>query len=153
MRIHLVRHALAGDRGAWEGPDRDRPLTDAGTRQAEALAERLATAGARRTLASPYVRCVQTVEPLAHALGVDVEEEPLLAEGSPPDPLAVQLDRFGEGAVLCSHGDVLGSLIGYLAASGAPVDPDVPFRKGATWELDLDGSRVVSARFIPPPAP
>jgi 8-oxo-dGTP diphosphatase len=153
MRIHLVRHALAGSRGEWDGPDRDRPLTAAGMQQAKTLAERLASAGARHVVSSPFLRCLQTVQPLADALSIAVEEEPSLAEGSPPDPIAARLDRFGDGTVLCSHGDVMEALIGYLAASGAPVDPAVPFRKAATWELDLEGSRVVSARYVPPPAP
>jgi 8-oxo-dGTP diphosphatase len=153
MRVHLVRHALAGSRDEWDGPDRERPLTGAGIRQAKVLAEQLASAGARRIVTSPYARCLQTVQPLADALAITVEHEPLLAEGSRPDPIATRLDRFGDGAVLCSHGDVLEALIGYLAAGGAPVDPAVRFRKGAVWELGLEGSRVISGRYVPPPAP
>lgn len=151
MRIHLVRHALAGSRDEWDGDDRERPLTEPGMRQAKAIAQRLASAGAGRILSSPYTRCVQTVQPLADVLATAVEVEPLLSEGCPPAPLATRLDRFGDGAVLCSHGDVLESLIGYLGASGAPVDPDVRLRKGGAWQLGLEGSRVVSAHYVPPP--
>ena len=151
MIVHLVRHAQAGSRSAWPGPDHERPLNEAGRRQAKALADRLVADGATRILSSPYLRCVETVQPLGDALSTEVEREPLLAEGSPPDPLAARLDGFGDGAVLCSHGDVFGALIGHLAASGAPLDLSIPFEKAGTWILELDGSRVTGARYLPPP--
>ena len=42
MKLYLVRHAKAEKRSSWEGPDALRPLSEAGTRQAEGLGERLA---------------------------------------------------------------------------------------------------------------
>ena len=41
MTAYLVRHANAGDRAEWKGPDRLRPLTTLGQRQAEELASRI----------------------------------------------------------------------------------------------------------------
>ena len=37
----VVRHADAGDKGSWDGPDVGRPLSPAGCRQAEGLVVRL----------------------------------------------------------------------------------------------------------------
>jgi len=42
MFIHLLRHAHAGDRGAWAGPDATRPLSDKGRDQSDRLGRFLA---------------------------------------------------------------------------------------------------------------
>ena len=81
MTIYLVRHAKAGSRKAWTGDDELRPLSKAGRAQARALAKRLAADGITRIFSSPYVRCRQTVEPLAERSGVPVEASEALARG------------------------------------------------------------------------
>ena len=81
--LYLVRHAKAGSRADWVGDDRLRPLTEGGCRQAEALAERLAplvAAADAELVSSPYLRCVQTIEPLATRLGRSVRLDERLAE-------------------------------------------------------------------------
>ena len=65
MCVILLRHASAGDRAEWQGDDVVRPLDKRGHKQALALREALLARGVRRSVSSPYVRCVQTVEPLA----------------------------------------------------------------------------------------
>ena len=82
MTSVLVRHASAGDRDLWPVEDRLRPLDARGRRQAAALVELLRPLGVRRVLSSPYVRCVETVEPLAAALELAVEHDDRLAEGA-----------------------------------------------------------------------
>lgn len=105
----LVRHASAGDRRDWDGDDRLRPLDKRGRRQAEALVELLLPLGVRRVVSSPYVRCVETVEPLAAALGVAVELDVRLAEGA--GRAAVELLRE-DGVAACTHGDVVFDVLG-----------------------------------------
>jgi broad specificity phosphatase PhoE len=79
----LIRHALAGDRHAWEGDDRVRPVDDRGRLQSDALVDTLAEFQIDRIVSSPYLRCVQTVEPLAEALGLEIElDEQLGRRGS-----------------------------------------------------------------------
>jgi broad specificity phosphatase PhoE len=92
VTLYLVRHAKAGSRRDWEGPDRDRPLSRKGRRQAEGLVELLADRPVRRVLSSPYLRCVQTVEPLAEKLGLPVEQVAALGEDAAPAE-AVELLR------------------------------------------------------------
>ena len=78
----FVRHARAGDREKWEGDDRLRPLDRKGRRQAEGLVELLAEYPIERLLSSPYLRCVQSFEPLAQARGLEIEQVAELGEGS-----------------------------------------------------------------------
>jgi phosphohistidine phosphatase SixA len=113
----LLRHASAGDRDAWVGDDRLRPLDERGRGQALALRE-LAGRGIGRIASSPYVRCVETVEPLAATLAFEIEIDERLAEGADPaDALAflAQLD----GGVACTHGDVVEALLGHSLKKGA----------------------------------
>src|SRR3984893_7464329 len=95
---YLVRHAKAGSRRDWEGPDECRPLTAAGRLQAAAIAERLRARPVTRLLSSPYLRCVQTLEPLAKELGLVVECDDDLAEGSGFEPGLTSLHEVPENS-------------------------------------------------------
>ena len=82
MSLYLVRHAKAGDRQHWEGKDHLRPLSKRGRQQADALADALADDGITRIVTSPFVRCRETVEPLARRLGIEMETSDALVEGA-----------------------------------------------------------------------
>jgi phosphohistidine phosphatase SixA len=136
MRMYVVRHVRAGDRSRWHGDDDHRPASKRGREQALALADRLADAGVSALISSPSLRCVQTVEPLADRLGLKVEIDERLAEGSAlGDALAVVRDA-PDGAVLCSHGDVIEELISDLARRGTKLDNKPDWRKATLWVLD-----------------
>ena len=101
-------------------------------------------------LTSPYTRCVQTVEPLAEALGLDVEIEERLTEGSEWTHALQLAEQATSPIVLCSHGDVIGDLMNHLSRRGVPLDDD-RIEKGSTWVLQVEGGEVVKARYLPPP--
>ena len=109
MTSILLRHASAGHRLDWEHDDHLRPLNARGRRQSADLVELLRPLGVRRILSSPYVRCVQTVEPLAAALGLEVELNERLEEGK--GGAAAELLRE-DGVVCCTHGDIVEALVG-----------------------------------------
>jgi 8-oxo-dGTP diphosphatase len=148
-RALLIRHADAGERDRWTGDDRLRPVTRRGMRQAQALVEQMREMTITRMLSSPYVRCVQTVEPLAAARGLAVEPTDDLAEGAGHRPLRRLLGEAGDAA-LCTHGDVLQDFLEWLDRRG--VDLDGGMAKGSTWVLDTVHGEVVAARYLPPPA-
>ena len=151
--LHLVRHADAGNRGAWVGDDFERPLDDHGQMQAEAIGAALADRPVRRILSSPYVRCVDTVVPLGRALGLPVEALDTLAEGS---YVADALDLLGslagaEGdSVLCSHGDVIPGVLWVLSQYGLEIDDLGRCKKGSIWELEVSDGRIVAATYRHP---
>jgi 8-oxo-(d)GTP phosphatase len=128
----LLRHASAGDRDRWPVADRLRPLDARGRWQAAALVELLRPLGVSRVVSSPYVRCIETVEPLAGALEVPVEPDDRLAEGA--GQAAAELLRE-PGVVCCTHGDIVEAVLGRGLKKGAAVV--------------LRGGHVV--REIPPP--
>ena len=101
----LIRHASAGDRAAWIGEDHARPLDERGLRQAASLVELLAPYAIERILSSPAVRCVQTVESLAHTRELVIEVREELTEEL-QWTLGAELVRSlaGGDAVVCGHG-------------------------------------------------
>lgn len=150
--LFLMRHATAGDRTKWDGIDAIRPITKKGRRQTKALAESYADAGIERIYTSPYTRCVETVEPLADSIGAKVVEHDALAEGPDIDAAYALCDELvGYNAVLCSHGDVIPAVINRMMWAGLDLESRFYCSKGSVWEVNLQGGRFTTARYVPPP--
>jgi 8-oxo-dGTP diphosphatase len=149
--IYLVRHAKAGERRIWEGDDKARPLSKLGWKQSEAIARRLAAKGASSLYSSPYIRCVQTLEPLAARLGLEIQPDERLFEGAPFEPVLELLGEVSTGAVLCSHGDIIPETIQALARRGMEVQTQPDWRKGSIWVLRRKGERITKGKVWPPP--
>ncbi len=149
----LVRHAAAGDRAQWSGPDHLRPLSGKGLRQATALVDLLSAFGVDRILSSAYIRCEQTVEPLAHRLGIEVEFADELLEGSGARAVELMQSLAGSNVVLCSHGDVIPACLEKLAGMGARIESNgrLECKKASVWALNIDGGRFDEAHYLPPP--
>ena len=150
--IYLVRHAKAGERRVWPGDDVARPLSRQGWRQAHAVSERLAGKGVSAIHSSPYVRCVQTVEPLAELIGTDITIDDRLAEDSPFEPVLDLLALVDRGAVLCSHGDVIPATIAALVRRGMEMQSSVDWRKATVWVLRRKGDRITKGKVWAPPS-
>lgn len=149
VQVWLVRHGCAGGKEEWHGPDRDRPLDRAGAEQAEALADLLARRRPARLVSSPTRRCEQTLEALARRLSQPVlNNDDLGPDADPAAVLALLMDPGSDGAVLCTHGEVLESLFPLLAAQVAPgaVLSLEDLQKGSVWTVALDeGSERVTS--------
>lgn len=153
MPLILVRHAVAESRRGWDEPDLIRPLNERGRKQADALVDQLASYPVSRVLSSPYLRCTQTVAPLATAAAVAVEESDALAEGMSRDAVELVRALAGSTAALCSHGDVIPRVLQTLVIEDElDLGPDPRWQKGSSWVLDSDGGRFTSARYLRPPA-
>jgi phosphohistidine phosphatase SixA len=140
LRVVLVRHAAAGDRDSWAGADRLRPLDERGRRQAAGLVPILTSLGVDRLVSSPYVRCVQTLEPAAAALHTEVEEREELAEGVSVDTVLGLIGELVDSTpALSTHGDVAEALIG------------VRMPKGGARVLESSDGDVRLGEAFPPP--
>jgi broad specificity phosphatase PhoE len=74
VTLLLVRHGQsAGNASRIIQGQYDAPLTNLGRRQAEAVAERLATAGASRLYASTLSRAWNTAEPIGRLTGLEAQ--------------------------------------------------------------------------------
>lgn len=152
MTLYFVRHAKAGDRGSWDGDDFHRPLSTAGWKQANRLADRLSLLDVSVLVSSPYVRCMQTLEPLGDRLGREVVADERLTEGAPFEGSLELLDEVPDGAVLCSHGDVIPETIDALVRRGLEVRSVPDWRKASVWVIERKKSgRFTRAVVWPPP--
>ena len=147
----LVRHAHAGDKYRWEGPDSVRPLSAAGQAEAAGLLVRLEDYPLERILSSPTVRCQQTVQPLARDRYLRVECHPSLGVDA---DLAVVLALLGDlqaqNAVVCTHGEVIGQVLARLVVDGLTVDQPLVWPKGSSWLLEGVDGRFGFGRYLPP---
>ena len=149
MTIYLVRHAHAGSRSDWRGPDVERPLSLQGKEQARAVTRFMADRPVDRIVSGPAVRCQQTVAHLARKRGLEVEIASVLDEGAAVDDVLELLAKVsGSDVVLCSHGDVLPALLDALAARGVSVEGGLNLRKGAIAVLDEGRGLVTKAVVV-----
>jgi 8-oxo-dGTP diphosphatase len=153
MTTYLVRHASAGSRDDGDPHDHERALDGTGLLQAEKLAAWLQHEPIERIVTSPYLRCVQSVEPLAAACGLEIERVDTLAERTSVDRSWKLLAQLAEGtAVLCSHGDVIPDLIRRAQGRGMHVPGKSGCAKGSVWTLQhWDGTRYATGIYTPIP--
>jgi 8-oxo-dGTP diphosphatase len=152
--VYLVRHAHAGRKAEWHGPDLARPLSATGRGQAAGLVARLRHYPVRRILCSPADRCRQTVEPLARHRGLAVEPTDLLGvEATADGVLGLLADPAVRHAVLCTHGELIGQVFEKLLADGLDLPGRPRWPKGSTWVLDRDGGHVAEASYLEPLVP
>ena len=144
LGLLLVRHATAGDRSDWDGPDATRPLDRRGRAQAATLAAVLPGFAPVRLLTAPPVRCRETMTPLAAATGLPVGEVPELGEeaydADPQAGLAVVRQLLADPAgptVVCSQGGAIPSVLLALGVrwhdTAGALWP--PAAKGSVWAL------------------
>ena len=147
----VVRHADAGDKRTWKGPDSLRPLSPTGHHQAEGLVVRLEDYPVERILTSPALRCHQTVEPLARDRMLRIEVVSALGvDASPAQLLALFWDvELGKSA-LCTHGEGIGLLLTRLLAGALVAEDPLDWPKGSTWLLERIDRGQVRGRFLAP---
>ena len=150
--FYVIRHAKAGSRSNWPEDDRLRPLGKKGFKQAEALVAVLEPFPITAVFSSPFLRCVQTVEPLARVRKLPVKQTSMLAEGH---GLAGAMQVMGhpelDHAVLSTHGDIVWELVEELVTQRVIKPGTGGFDKGSTWVVDLEECSFTRARFIPAP--
>jgi phosphohistidine phosphatase len=136
IRLHLLRHAHAGDAFAWVGADALRPLTKKGRGQCERLGSFLEAHGVRPDVivSSPLVRAMQTAEIVAATLGMTVRQDERLGGGFTKLQLWALLDELGaREPMLVGHDPDLSMLLEYLVdASG------ISMRKATLATVDME---------------
>lgn len=149
--VHLVRHASAGVRDKTDPDDEHRGIDKRGKRQRRAIRDLLLGHPITRIGSSQFDRCVQTLQEISDTIGIPVEREIALSEGTHPNRTVALINELQEdAAVLCSHGDVISGLVGHLFAEGVPMDGPMEWAKGSIWHLRTIRGRVVSGSYIPP---
>lgn len=127
--IVLLRHGTPERRSKAYADDRLRPLSAQGQAQARALTELLACFGHARIVSSPAVRCVDTLRPFAGRQRTIIDIDPALSEAAhAAAPRAATswiraLIADGAPTIVCSHAEVLDSLLAAALAAHMPTPP------------------------------
>lgn len=157
MELYIIRHGQSTNNALTNRADRgcDPPLTDLGRRQAELLAQHLATEAQRvspstrgyqkhgygitHLYCSPMWRALQTAQPIGEALGLVPE---------------VWIDIHEWGGIFLDHGEPEG-VVGYPGKTRSEISegfPDYILPKGITeegwWNRDLENRTNFIARAI-----
>jgi phosphohistidine phosphatase SixA len=149
--VYLVRHAHAGPKARWQGPDLVRPLSAQGCREALGLIERLDGHPVDRVLSSPAKRCLHTVQPLAARRGRPVEPSRTLGvDGAAAGVLELLVDPALERAVLCTHGELIGEVFDELRRVGIELSEPPRWPKGCSWILRRHGGQGWKGTYLAP---
>lgn len=151
-KLYFVRHAKAGERRLWDGDDVERPLSPKGWKQSALLAERLGALELGELYSSPYLRCIQTLEPLAGQLERTIHVDQRLCEEEPFEPVLDLLAEVPAGSVLSSHGDIIPATMTALERRGTEIRTRPDWRKASVWVLKRNKKgEIVHATVWPPP--
>lgn len=155
MRLILVRHGHAGRKADWHRPDKLRPLSQLGGREARQIVDVVSPLEPTRIISSPFIRCMSTAEPLASHMGRKVERSAALVPDTPVKAfrLVRKLTAPGadSGVVVVTHGEIMGDVLVRLAREdGVPLEHRPPGLKGCVWLLDFEDGKLAAARYIPP---
>ncbi|MCW2496277.1 bifunctional NUDIX hydrolase/histidine phosphatase family protein [Jatrophihabitans sp.] len=145
--VVLVRHAKAGKRSQWSGPDDLRPLDPNGIRQAARLRKALSYFGPERIYSAVPLRCQQTVQPLADSLGLIVEvqdafsDETYLRSPATTQTALLAVAKPGTSSVVCSQGVTIPELVDQMGPGVRVTET----KKGAWWVLSMVDGEVIAA--------
>jgi len=113
----VLRHGKAVQPFEWDGPDASRPLKPRGTRQARAIVPTVQAFEPRVLISSSAVRCVETLQPTAEALGLEIRPTDGISQdayeehgGSVREVVEKRIERR-RTTVLCSHSPVLPEIL------------------------------------------
>ena len=124
--IYVLRHATPA---ASDFPNRSRPLSDVGQRQAKALVPYLSSLGLIAVYTSPFKRAVDSVAPFCRAANLMSVEWEDLRESGEDEQLPEVRSRLilalssivevnpGRRVLACTHGGCLWGVISYFDAS------------------------------------
>ncbi|MFN0088937.1 MAG: SixA phosphatase family protein [Acidimicrobiales bacterium] len=149
MTLYVVRHGQAVPRQAWAHDDAQRPLSEAGMAQAAGLLERFAGRTVGLLVASPTLRCLATLLPLANERTLDLRSARQLLPGAASAAAELARELLGADAVLCTHREVIPDLLWRLGAADLEGTTD-ELPTGGVWAVDGDAGRLAVA-YLPPP--
>lgn len=147
-RLYVVRHGNAGVRSKWKGPDKTRPLTGKGREQASVVADLLARHPITEIISSKAIRCMQTVEPLASSLELEIATSKLLNTEVTLDEIKRYLRSFDSGSVVLStHREWIEPLIRHIDEKRIPLRGTRRWPKASIWVFDLIDGKVQAGYY------
>lgn len=144
MDLYFMRHGIASPQGTpGIKSDRERPLTQKGTKRMRKAAKGLSSLGIRfdSILTSPFLRARQTAQLVAEIMNMEErleEVQQLAPEGSVPDLLSSLTSyRAKKHILLVGHEPLLSETLSWLLAEGKK-NMRIGLKKGGLCCIEVD---------------
>jgi 8-oxo-(d)GTP phosphatase len=150
----ILRHTKALERGDWDEVDSERTLNEVGFDQAQLLIKHLEPFAIEEIYTSDYVRCVQTVTPLAHARGLNISQVPSLNEETfEEDPLrsvsfANALKQDEKNILICSHNPVIPTMLRGILNTKLKNKDLIKLEPGDAWIVHRVQGEIVGLDYL-----
>ena len=153
----LLRHAKALSRDEWQGDDDDRPLDSLGQMQAKRLLSIYQAFNLEQIHTSDAIRCYDTVEPMAKALGLKLEVSNKLSESAfkkdkeDAFDYARDLIKSDKRALLCSHNPILPKVLNKLTKKSDVESDEEKLYPADAWVIHRIGKEIIQIDRIDAP--
>ena len=153
----LLRHAKALSRDEWQGDDDDRPLDSLGQMQAKRLLSIYQAFNLEQIHTSDAIRCYDTVEPMAKALGLRLEVSNNLSESAfkkdkeDAFDYARDLIKSDKRALLCSHNPILPKVLNKLTKNSDVESDEEKLYPADAWVIHRIGKEIIQIDRIDAP--
>ena len=150
----ILRHTKALERGDWDEEDSERTLNEVGFDQAQLLIKHLEPFALDEIYTSDYVRCVQTVTPLAHSRGIAITQVPSLNERTfEEDPLrsvafANALKQDEKNILICSHNPVIPTMLRGILNTKLKNKDLIKLEPGDAWIVHRVRGEIVGLDYL-----
>jgi len=143
MDLYVLRHAIAGDRKLFDGPDSERPLTNQGAKKMKLIAKEMKKLDLKFDviLSSPFLRAKQTAEIVAKEFHCEssLKFSSHLRVGGDPAALVHEINtgyRKFDRILLVGHEPYLSGFISMLVSGKK--DLSITMKKGGLCKLSVD---------------
>jgi len=149
----ILRHTKALDRGDWDTDDSQRPLSDLGWAQAQKLISRMAPYVIDEIYTSDYLRCLQTVAPLADARRIVPVAVPNLNEATfEMDPqrsitFANALKQDQKNILVCSHNPIIPTMLRGILNTKLKNRDLIKLEPGDAWIIHRVNGEIIGLDF------
>ena len=150
----ILRHTKALERGDWDDDDSKRTLDERGFAQSEKLIQHLEPFGIGEIYSSDYIRCVQTVTPLAQSRGLKITEIPNLNEANFEfDPeraisFANAVKQDEKNILICSHNPVIPTMLRGILNTKLKNKDLIKLEPGDAWIVHRVRGEIVGLDFL-----
>lgn len=150
----IVRHTKALERGDWDEDDSKRTLDERGLAQSERLIQHLEPFGIDEIYSSDYIRCVETVTPLAQSRGLKITEIPNLNEANFEfDPeraisFANAVKQDEKNILICSHNPVIPTMLRGILNTKLKNKDLIKLEPGDAWIVHRVRGEIVGLDFL-----
>lgn len=150
----ILRHTKALERGDWDDLDSKRTLDEKGLQQAANLITHLAPFAIDEIYSSDYLRCVQTVSPLADVRNLRITEIPNLNEENfEIDPersisFANAVKQDEKNILICSHNPVIPTMLRGILNTKLKNKDLIKLEPGDAWIVHRVRGEIVALDFL-----